>query len=76
MAEKKFIRGSEEWLMFQDFWKLCQGIWIPEDTEEYTRDAADRVDAFYEEYRTDFAKDLIRVLMDEIDRKSCAGCEK
>ncbi len=35
MAEKKIVKGSEEWLMFRDYWNLCQKFWIPEDSEEY-----------------------------------------
>lgn len=73
MAGKKFIKGSEEWMLIVDFWALCQSIWIPEDTEEYIRDTADRVDAFYKKYGTDFVRDLIDVLLREIDRRSGAG---
>ena len=35
MAEQRFVKGTEEYVMFNDFWKLCQSFWIPEDTEEY-----------------------------------------
>ena len=35
MASKKFNKGSEEWMMFNDFWNLCQKYWIAEDTDEY-----------------------------------------
>ena len=35
MASKKFSKGSEEWMMFTDFWNLCQKYWIVEDTDEY-----------------------------------------
>lgn len=35
MAEQRFAEGTEERVMFNDFWKLCQRFWIPEDTDEY-----------------------------------------
>lgn len=35
MASKKFAKGSDEWMMFMDFWNLCQKFWISEDTDEY-----------------------------------------
>lgn len=35
MAEQRFVKGTEEYVMFNDFWKLCQSFWIPEDTDEY-----------------------------------------
>lgn len=35
MAAKKIVSGSEEFQMFQDFWKVCQEFWIAEDSDEY-----------------------------------------
>lgn len=35
MAGVKFEKGSREWYMFQDCWKLCQKYWIPEDNDGY-----------------------------------------
>ena len=35
MASAKFNKGSEEWMMFTDFWNLCQKYWIVENTDEY-----------------------------------------
>ena len=35
MASKKLQNGTEEWMMFVDFWQMCQEHWIAEDTDEY-----------------------------------------
>lgn len=35
MAAVKFSKGSDEWLMFMDFWNLCQKYWKVEFTDEY-----------------------------------------
>lgn len=34
-AKQQFVKGTEEYVMFNDFWKLCQSFWIPENTDEY-----------------------------------------
>lgn len=51
MAYKKFNQGSEEWMMFTDFWKLCQEIWEPEHPDEYWFDAKKKIDAFREKHK-------------------------
>lgn len=48
MASKKFGKGSPEWNMFQDYWKLCQEFWIPEDTDEYWEQFIDSGNNFLE----------------------------
>ena len=35
MAGKRFTKGSEEWMLFNDFWKLCQDFWEPEGNQNY-----------------------------------------
>lgn len=51
MAEVKFNKGSEEWLMFTDFWKLCQKYWQVESSDEYWESLIDCTNDFYEKYR-------------------------
>ena len=50
MASKKFNKGSEEWMMFTDFWNLCQKYWILEDTDEYWESVISSTNEFYEKY--------------------------
>lgn len=47
MASKRFEKGSPEWMMFQDFWKLTQRFYIPENTVEYWEEISEEADAFY-----------------------------
>ena len=76
MAEKKFIKGSEEWMLLWEFCILCQSIWVPEGTDEYWEDAFGRGEAFVEKYKTDFAKGLFLALWNEIVRRGGGGREK
>lgn len=68
MAEQKFTKGSEEWMMFNDFWKLCQSFWIPEDTDEYWGGLHDALTTFGNKYGR-FAKKLSLAYMNEMERK-------
>ena len=52
MAEVKFSKGSEEWLMFTDFWQLCQKYWEVERSDEYWESLIDCTNDFYEKYRS------------------------
>lgn len=67
MAAKRFEKGSEEWNMFMDFWKLCQKYWEPDETEEYWESLAK--DGFYEKYNTPFSRGLFWTLHKELERK-------
>ena len=46
MAWEKFLKGSEEFIMFADFYKLCEQYWIPEGTDEYWQSYIDAVNEF------------------------------
>lgn len=50
MASKKFNKGSEEWMMFMDFWNLCQKYWIVEDTDEYWEGVIRSANDFQKKY--------------------------
>lgn len=69
MASVKFNQGSEEWQMFQDFWRLCQAVWIPEEASEYWEDALEKIDIFWRKYDTGFSRALAGVLVNELDRR-------
>lgn len=69
MAEKRFSKGSEEWLLFMDFWNLCQKFWVPEDTEGYWEAVISETDEFYKKYRTGFARRLVVVLIGNLESK-------
>ena len=76
MAEVKFEKGSEEWEMFMDFWKMCQKHWIPDETEEYWIALADDINEFYKKHKTSFAKRLYWALHQEMEQKMKDGTTK
>lgn len=68
MAAQRFEKGTEMFFMFQDYWKLIQDFWITEDTDEYWGAFSEAANRFYRKYKTDYAKELVLVLTDELDR--------
>ena len=69
MAGKKFLKGSEEWCMFQDYWALCQRHWQVEDTDEFWEFVLRDIKEFGNKYKTEFAKDLAVLFYTELERK-------
>lgn len=50
MASAKFEKGSKEWHMFQDYWKICQKYWIPEESDGYWEALIQEADKFCQKY--------------------------
>ncbi|MCR5755527.1 MAG: hypothetical protein K6G30_12050 [Acetatifactor sp.] len=70
MAEKKFVKGSEEWQLFMDYWALCQKYWTPEDTDEWWDEALSEINQFAKKYGNGmFARRLALALVDELEVK-------
>lgn len=72
MASVKFEKGSQEWTLFQDYWKLCQEFWETEGNDEYWQQAVKAADDFIKKYRGKnefFARKLASALMDTISEK-------
>lgn len=73
MAQVKFQKDSEEWLLFQDYYKLCQKYWQPENAkinkgywEQLVIEAGD----FAEKYsNSSFARRLSLALLGYIGEK-------
>lgn len=68
--EKKFAKGSSEWMMFIDYWALCQKYWEPDDNDDYWESVVKETDVFYRKYNSEFAKSLALTLVNELERKS------
>lgn len=68
--EKKFAKGSSEWMMFMDYWTLCQKYWEPDDNDYYWESVVKETDVFYRKYNSEFAKSLALTLVNELERKS------
>lgn len=65
----KLQKGTEEWSLFTDFWKLTQDLWGIEDTETYWQGVRSAVEAFASKYGA-FGIDLSVALMKELKRRS------
>lgn len=70
--EIKIEKGSTEWQLFQDYWKMYQQFFEPEVSEAYLEEVAKKAREFYEKYKTDFAKDLAAALVNDVHRKVLA----
>ena len=68
--EKKFAKGSSAWMMFMDYWALCQKYWEPDDNDDYWESVVKETDVFYRKYNSEFAKSLALTLVNELERKS------
>ncbi len=74
MAYKKFGKGSELWLLFTDFWVMCQRLWIIEPTDEYWKEVKDETNAFVEKYKNyTIAFRLATALVDDLEHKDIYG---
>ncbi len=68
MAGVKFQKGSPEWYMFQDYWKLCQKYWIPESSDEYWDQMNVEISGFMGKYEDiALARELGSVLVTTLD---------
>ena len=68
--ERKFAKGSSEWMMFMDYWALCQKYWEPDDNDDFWESVVKETDVFYRKYNSEFAKSLALTLVNELERKS------
>lgn len=50
MGSVKFQKGSEEWMMFMEYWALCQKYWIPEKDDAWWDEANEEIMAFQRKY--------------------------
>ena len=68
--EARFLKGTEEWTMFMEFWKLCQKYWIPESEDSWWDEALGEIDAFQKKYgSTVFVRGLGMALINHLEIK-------
>ena len=70
MSEIKLQKGTEEFEMFRDYWKILEENWSVEDSEAYWEKVIRDTDAFYAKYKTEFSKELTLALINELERKA------
>ncbi|MBM6803286.1 hypothetical protein H6B07_11585 [Mediterraneibacter glycyrrhizinilyticus] len=69
MSAIKLQKGTEEFEMFRDYWKMLEENWGVEDSEAYWNKVIEDTDAFYRKYDTEFSKELALALINELERK-------
>ena len=70
MGTIRLQKGSEEFEMFRDYWKVLEENWGVEDSEAYWDKVIGDTDALYRKYRTEFSKELALALINELERKA------
>ena len=69
MAEQKFTKGSEAWMMFQEYYQLVQKFYVPENVDKYWEELHSAVTTFEKKYSVPLAKHLAVAMyrtMDEV----------
>lgn len=68
MGSVKFQKGSEEWMMFMEYWALCQKYWIPEKDDAWWDEALAEIDAFAKKYgSTVFVRGMCMALVNHLE---------
>lgn len=70
MSAIKLQKGTEEFEMFRDYWKMLEENWGVEDSEVYWTKVIEDTDTFYRKYETEFSKELALALINELERKA------
>ena len=70
MSAIKLQKGTEEFEMFRDYWKMLEENWGVEDSEAYWNKVIEDTDAFYRKYETEFSKELAIALINELERRA------
>lgn len=70
MASKRFGKDSIEWDLFQQFWRLCQKFWIPEDNDEYWNSMIKETNEFMKKYQSEiFSKEIGLAFIESLEKK-------
>ena len=70
MANVKFEKGSKEWHMFQDYWKICQKFWLPEEKDEYWDAVVKEVGEFHKKYENIIlSKEIALAFLGSLEKK-------
>lgn len=69
MGKIRLQKSSEEFELFQDYWKFFQEYLKVEDTEEYWEKAIEAGKGLLEKHKSPFARDLIVAYMNELERR-------
>ena len=77
MAAVKFLKGSEEYQMFVDYWALVQRHYEVSDSDDYWSNALTDIEKFNEKYSNyPLAHKLALAYVEELDERGKNGREK
>ena len=77
MAERKFTKGCQEWMMFQDFYRFVQSYYLPENMEGYWTSCIDSVSELHKAHKeVPLAKHLLLGFLNHIEEVSKGQNEK
>lgn len=65
---KKLEKQDKEWQMFNDYYKIYQDFYVPEDNDEYWETLVDVSCEFVNKYNTNFARNIIIEYMESRER--------
>lgn len=73
--EKRFGKGSEEFVMFTDYWNFVQKYYIPEPQDEWWDELVREADKLADKYgKSYFIRDLIVAHINDVERRSKSAC--
>lgn len=75
VSGKVFGKDSEEWLMFREYWQLCQKYYIPEDDENYWNSLVKSIGMFNLKYKNDFANELTIAFFNTVEKMYKQKCQ-
>lgn len=74
MASKKLEKGSEEWMLFMDFWKFHQDYYRADNYDDWYVEMMNAGEKLIEKYSktefSDFARGLVLEHFAEVERKA------
>ena len=65
---KKLEKQNTEWQMFNDYYKIYQDFYEPEESDKYWEALMSASCEFANKYKTEFARDIIIAYMESRNR--------
>lgn len=65
--KKKIEKGTEEFVMFSDFYKIIQDYYIVENSDKFFEEVKEKMDEFHKKYQNiPIAKHLAIAILDNL----------
>lgn len=73
MAAGGLKKGTEDYMMFEEFWNLCKKYWIPEQSDAYWEAVAEDFSKFHKKYNTPYSKHFALAALNALDEVAGRG---